>query len=181
MKTRLPAVTLLLPLGALTAGILAAVFSDISYWWIAAGAAVAAIAAALLKARSAGAAMIVFAAGAISGGLQKPDVPQALYGSLRLISGRVEEVKCGDTTQYLIVRADSVSGAATAQLRLSVTLRSATPPVAPGDMVRFRATLQSPHPATAQIPTGIDMEAWCLRNRIAALAPEVREKDLTIT
>lgn len=181
MKTRLPAVPLLLPLGALTAGILAAVFSDISYWWIAAGAAVAAIAAALLKARSAGAALIVFAAGAISGGLQKPDVPQALHGSLRLISGRVEEVKCGDTTQYLIVRADSVSGAATAPFRLRVTLRSATPPVVPGDMVRFRATLQSPRPATAQIPTGIDMEAWCLRNRIAALAPEVREKDFTIT
>ena len=181
MKTRLPAVPLLLPLGALTAGILAAVFSDISHWWIAAGAAIAAISAALLKVRSAGAAMIVFAAGAISGGLQKPDVPQALYGTQRLISGRVEEVKCGDTTQYLIVRADSVSGAATAPFRLRLTLRSATPPVVPGDMVRFRATLQSPHPAIAQIPTGIDMEAWCLRNRIAALAPEVRERDFTIT
>lgn len=183
MEIRLPPIPLLLPLGALTAGIMAAVFSDINFWIIACGGAVAAIAAIIFHARGIGALLLVFATGAISGGLAKPPVPD--FGTFAIheysFAGRVSEVKCVDVRQYLTIRVDSVGSSPVKPFRVRACLESAIPPVAPGDMVRFRSFLQSPEVAGSRLPSGMDMEAWCLRNRIAALAPEVHAKDFTIT
>lgn len=183
METRLPAVPLLLPLGALVAGILAAVFADINYLFLAGAAAVGALAAILLHWRGVGALLLVFAAGTVSGGLGK--TPKLDFVSVstkeHTFAGRVKEVKCVDVLQYLTVEVDSVEGVPARRFRVRVCLESAVPPVAPGDLVRFRSYLQSPGDAAERLPSGMDIEAWCLRNRIAALAPEVHAANFVIT
>lgn len=183
METRLPAVPLLLPLGALAAGILAAVFADINFGWIAGGGAAGAVAAIIMHARGMGALLLVFASGAISGGLSKPPQPDFATFSARkcLFSGRVSEVKCVDVSQYLTVRVDSVGGFPVRPFRARVCLESATPPVSPGDMIRFRAMLQSPKEAAGRLPSVTDIEGWCLRNRVAAIAPDIHADDFYIT